>query len=369
MKQLKILYVYSGKARPGAGGLDLVTRQELQALVEAGHRVVFVSRGRYEHPLVRNVCLKVTPAHVFSSLHSRYYYSAQHRFFSWLGVMLLRREKFDLVIGWSQQSRQLFRTANKFGIPCFLNCASSYFKFFPGRQQPRYSWPYTSETYLDEEYQRATRLLTPSEFTSETFVQLGFPEEKVVFIGRGADVARFAPRVRPEEPFRAIFFGLVCDRKGIFQTLEAWRLAGIENGELWVVGHVDDEVKDRLLNNIPDRVSFKGYSKSPEDYLQQCHVQILPTRFEGMAKSLVEGAACGLVTITTKASGFPVESGVTGYYVERDDTLKIAEHLRFLASNPAIRKKMGEDAAAFVNTNLTWQMFRIRFIESLRALR
>ena len=363
MKQLKILYVYSGKARPSAGGLDLVVRQELQALVEAGHRVVFVSRGRYEHPLVTNITFRVTPANFLSSLPARYYYNAQHRFFSWLGASLLVFQKFDLVVSWVRQSRSLFAAANKRGVRCLLNCPVTHFRDAVGNTIPTHiAWPNVNASYLEEEYRRADLLLTASDFARNSFLANGISPEKVFSIGRAADPHRFAFSEKHRTPFRVLFFGLVCDRKGIFQALEAWRSAAIDDGELWIIGNVQKEIREKLLSRLPANAKLMGHRNDPEKFLPQCHVQILPTRLEGMAKSLVEGAACGLVTLTTEESGFPVIDGETGFFIKRDDIQGMAEKLRDLASDPERLSYMNRQSAEYVRAQLTWPMFRERFL-------
>lgn len=362
MRSKKILYVYSGKARATAGGLDLVVRKQLQALVDSGHKVTFVSRGGFDHPLVRNISLKITPAHIFSSLRSKYYYNAQHRFFSFLGGLLLRVTDFDAVVSWAHQSRYLFEVANRKGVKAFLNCPSSYLDRTQGGKHEKFYWPSVSEEYAEEERRRADYLLTPSEYARKTYISAGFSSDTVFDIGRGADIDRFFPEVTADNPFRLVFFGLVCDRKGIAQALEAWKRASIKNGEFWIVGHLINDFGFDLLKNIPSGVFFKGFSSSPENYLKQCHVQILPTRHEGMAKSLVEGAACGLVTITTPESGFPVKEGETGYYVTRDDVDKMSELIRYLAANPTLRHEMAKKSRKFVENNLTWPIFKERFL-------
>jgi glycosyltransferase involved in cell wall biosynthesis len=357
-----ILYVYSGKARQNAGGLDLVVRQELQALVEAGHKITFLSRGVYSNKNVTNIPIKITPANLLSHLKSHYYYCAQHRFFSMVGSWFLHMEKFDLVIGWLQQSRSLFRTANKLGVPCALNCVVHY-RLPSGDDSDNYVWPYTNFAYRNEEYHRASILLVPSEFSKKTFVENGFPENKVAVVGRGADVKKFYPDFNLTRPFRVCFFGRACHRKGILQALESWKCANLEHGEFWIIGDVDEEVADeikRYKKNLKN-IYLKGFSKNPEELLRQCHVQILPTFHEGMAKTLVEGAACGLVTISTPESGFPIIQGDTGFYCERHAIQNMSELIIFLANNPEELQKMARISTEFVHKNLTWDKFRTRF--------
>ncbi|MEI8343216.1 MAG: hypothetical protein WCH43_16965, partial [Verrucomicrobiota bacterium] len=124
---LRILYVYTGKVKPTASGLDLVVRQQVLALAEAGHRVWFLSRGRIKHPNIRNIFIPITPATLYSA--SIHYYNAQNRFFSQVGAWIVSRVKFDAVISWTRQSRNLFRTANRRGIPCFLNCPAWHYNY------------------------------------------------------------------------------------------------------------------------------------------------------------------------------------------------------------------------------------------------
>jgi len=307
--------------------------------------------------------LSVTPANLLSSLPARYYYNAQHRFFARLGAWLLARRHFDAVVSWTRQSRALFIGANAKHVPCFLNCTITHYKLTQGEQAlPEYSWPCINASYLDEEYRRANFLLTASDFARESFLLHGLAPERVLTIGRGADTERFRVRAHPENPFRVVFFGLVCDRKGIFQAIEAWRQAAIIGGEFWIIGNVPKEIKADVEALLPVNARLLGHRNDPEQLLAQCHVQILPTRSEGMAKSLVEGAACGLVTLTTRESGFPVLPGETGFYIERNDIAAMAGHLRALAGNPEQLQTMAKSSAEYVRRYLTWSGFRQRFL-------
>ena len=362
---MKILYVYSGKAR--SGGLDLVVRQELQALVGAGNSIDFFARGSYKAPEIRNLTLRYTPANLISSLPARYYYSAQNRFFSQLGSLLLRLGDYDLVIGWSTQARNLFRAANKAGVLCVLNCPNRHFNSpLRNTSQENYLWPAYREHDLEEEFQRADLLLTASESARKTFLINGY--EQVASIGRGADLSRFSiPDERQETPFRVIFLGRVCERKGIFQLLEAWKKALLSNAELWIVGSIPKEIENSVRHSADSTVTFWGHQAHPEKLLTQCHVQILPSCDEGMAKSLVEGAACGLATLATRESGFPIQDGVTGYTINRDDTQDIAARLHELATNRQLCKKMGESGAEYVQNHLTWEKFRSRFMMEITS--
>lgn len=363
-----MLYVYSGKARSNGIGLDQVVRQQMKALCDAGHHVVFVARGRYSHPNVTNVSFPITPAHFLSALSSNYYYTAQHRFISQVGAWIARFGKFDIVIGWTRQSRNLFRSSNRTGAFSLLNCPGWHHNYPLGNDRwVLRPWPAFRPEDLDEEYDRADALFTASEFAKDTFLANGFPSSKVVNIGRAADPERYVNRPRPAAPFRLAFFAQISERKGFFQAIEAWKRAAIADGELWIIGNAPKDMIDRIKSVLPDNATMFGFVKDAERLLSQCHVQILPSRQEGMAKSLVEGAACGLVTLATRETGFPIIDGVTGYYVDREDIDGMARHLRELANDSELLSRMSLQSAEFVNDNLTWSMFHKRFIKAIET--
>jgi len=157
----------------------------------------------------------------------------------------------------------------------------------------------------------------------------------------------------------------VSERKGIFEVIDAWKKAAISDGELWIVGDVPRELQARIEAELPANARLFGHRSDPETLLVQCHVQILPSEMEGMAKTLVEGAACGCVTLSTPESGFPIEEGKTGYHISRSDTQAIATRLRELADNPKFLEEMSRNSVAFIESNLTWNAFHKRFIDAL----
>ena len=367
----QILYVYSGKAAPQGAGLDLVARRQMKALTEGGYSVTFVSRGSYKHPNVRNISLPLTPANLGSMLSAKYYYNLQHRFFSQLGALVLGSSKFNAVVGWQGSSRTLFKAASARGVPSMLNCPgvcadSASDICYP--QLKLRTWPIPDVCYFRDEYTLASTLLTASEQARETFARAGFPEKKVVNIQRGADLSRYRSVPREAGPFRAVFFGRVCDRKGIFQTIEAWEKAALPEAELWIIGAVDRSIEDELKLKLPKNAVLFGHRNDAEVLLPQCHVQVLPTAMEGMAKTLVEGAACGCVSLVTKESGLPVIEGKTGFVIERAHTDLISQILKRLASDRHALGKMHEDAASFVKQHLSWESFSQKFLSAVEAV-
>ncbi len=367
----RILYVYSGKAHPARAGLDYVTRQQLKALTDAGYAVTFVSRGKYEHENVDNVCLPFTPANLLFFLPAQYYCSLHDRFFSQLGASVVRQNQFDVIIGWEGGSKALFDAGRSRNIPCLLNCPMIHANARRSRApENEHAWPFITLPDVVSEYHAANLLMTASECAAKSFIESGVAESKIVNITRGADTARFSRLAGKSESgedrrFRAVFYGRACSRKGIIQTLKAWRSAALLNAELWIIGAIDRQIEPEFHANLSSNVKCFGYVKDAETLLPQCHVQILPTEAEGMAKTLIEGASCGCVSLTTRESGFPVIESRTGFYIERENIEMIAANLRFLASETCDLEMMREASSEFVQKNLTWTHFSEKFLSAV----
>ncbi len=363
---MKVLYVYSGKAKKS--GLDLVVRQELQALAEAGHQIDFLARGGFAHPAVNNITLPITPAHLISFLSSKHYYNAQNRFFSQMGAWLLRLRRYDAVVSWTRQSRNLFRAANRRKVFSVINAPGWHFNYPLGEgvweERP---WPSYKQHDLQEEFERADLILATSDFATRTFTANNFAPAKLATIFRGADLSHYAvDPARPGTPFRAVFLGRVSERKGIQTILDGWQQANLADAELWIVGSVPKELKS-LTGGTPPSVRFLGHQDDPAPLLRQCHVQILASRKEGMAKSLIEGAACGLATLATAETGFPMRDGETGYAFGVGDAGQLAQHLRELHADPEKTRAMGLAGAEFVHRQLSWPQFRQRLVDELET--
>lgn len=351
----------------GGNGIDLVVYHQLKALAEAGFQIDFLSRGRFHHKNVRNICLPYTPANLISFIPSGHYYNAQNRFFSSFGAFLLNFLSYQIIISWTRQSLSLFRKAKRLDSCCVLNNAGCHYNFPLGTTRWNNKiWPCFKKKHYDEEYSLADSILVASEIAAESFLLNGFSRNQIYDIGRGANLAQFKQGTHSNDDiFRVVFFGRVCERKGIFHLIKAWKLANLQKSELWIIGDVPKEIESKLKKDLPINAKLYGFKKNPELYLQKCQVQMLLSRTEGMAKSLIEGAACGLVTITTCQSGFPVIEGETGFVVDREDSNRVADLLQLLQANRSKLKEMAKNSRLYVEKKLSWNSFHKRFLSSI----
>ncbi|HEY5893008.1 MAG TPA: glycosyltransferase family 4 protein [Chthoniobacterales bacterium] len=365
-----VLYVYDGKMTKV--GIDAVVRRQLAALTEEAHLdVELVSRGRSHIPGVIDKPRYYSAANLISWLPRKIYYGARRRLHSIRGKNMVRRHDYSAVISWPQRALHVFREAKKRGIPTLLNCDIVHFATRLSKKRV-FRWPEFSINEQNEEYELADAILVPSDYSRQTFLDFGIPAKKLVVIGRGVDTDLYCPAPdfdadvpKESRPFRVLFCGRVGERKGIRQVIDAWRAASIPNAELWVAGEVDPE-SEAFVHGVRDlNIRFRGFRRDLADLVPQCDVQILLSRMEGMTKSLLEGAACGLATIATVETGFPFEEGVNGFAVKRTDIETVAARLNLLANDRKRCREMGRRGRLAVLESYTWARFNERFLSAV----
>lgn len=202
-----------------------------------------------------------------------------------------------------------------------------------------------------------------SEKATETFRAKNFPEDKLFYLPRGVDIERFKPGVRSSK-FRAIFSGALIERKGIHHLLEAWHRLNLPDAELWLVGSVHEEARPHLKNFWRDNVRATGFTRDPENFLNQGTIYVFPSQWEGSAKTVYEAAACGLPAVTTKEAGDVVRDGIEGILVKPGDVDAIANAIRYFYDHPEAVEKMGAAARQRVVENFTWDHYRTRLLEA-----
>lgn len=360
----KVLYIYEGKLTHH--GIDHVVRQQLRALVENGFHVDLVSRGNPHWDGITFHGQRWTIANAFSWLPRSIYYPAQKRIFMAMGARLARNGGYEKIISWRDRALTAFRKGSQLGIPCYLNHDAMHWSHAAATGSPTPHWPALSRAEMDEEYRLANVLLLTSDNSKSTFLSHVEDTEKLKVIGRGVDTERFSPcAANKDSTFRLVFCGRAGERKGIRQVVEAWNSANLPAAELLVIGDIDKNVEDLVSENSHRNIHWMGFQRDLPAIFHTCDAQILLSRREGMAKSLLEGAASGLATIATIDCGFPMRDGMNGFMVSRENTALVAEKLRFLHQNRNQCAEMGKAGRDTVVAEYSWGKFRERFIQAI----
>ncbi len=94
-----------------------------------------------------------------------------------------------------------------------------------------------------------------------------------------------------------------------------------------------------------------------------CDVLAYPSEFESFGLAYVEAWACGKPVIGCRVGAVPavVDDGVDGLLVPRRDPNALASALLRLLKDEALRRQLGEQGRAKVQTNYTWDVVVARF--------
>lgn len=189
----------------------------------------------------------------------------------------------------------------------------------------------------------------------EGLLKIGIAATRIVTIpGSGVDTGKLNPMPQPPEPVTMAFVGRLLTDKGIRLLIEAHRLLrqrGI-GVDLLIAGTPDpanpaslspDEAE--ALGREPG-VTWLGHVRDIGGLWARAHIAVLPSRREGLPKSLLEAAACGRAMIATDVPGCRevVRPGESGLLVPYGDAAALADAIATLAASPGLRAQYGAAA-------------------------
>lgn len=172
--------------------------------------------------------------------------------------------------------------------------------------------------------------------------------------GAGVDIDVYHPV--PEQPSTpcVMLVGRMLWDKGVGEFVEAARILfdqGVQ-ARFVLVGDIDPAnpaaIPESVLLDWHGRwgVDYWGRREDMPKVWQSAHIACLPSYREGMPKSLLEAAACGLPIVTTDVPGCRevIVDGQEGMLVQPNDAISLARALKCLIEQPELRRTMGAKA-------------------------
>jgi glycosyltransferase involved in cell wall biosynthesis len=171
--------------------------------------------------------------------------------------------------------------------------------------------------------------------------------------GSGVDPEHFAPPPPATNDVPVIvLLGRVVYPKGIAEFAGASRLlrdAGVR-ARFVVAGELDRESGAALPDQRFEEwqregaIEYIGFRDDPRDVYAMADIVCLPSYREGLPKTLLEAASCGLPIVTTDVPGCreAVADGENGILVPARSVEPLAAALRTLIENPDLRRTMGK---------------------------
>jgi glycosyltransferase involved in cell wall biosynthesis len=135
-------------------------------------------------------------------------------------------------------------------------------------------------------------------------------------------------------------------------------LADVDGASLLVVGDGSERARLRGLARevgVSERVTWQGWSDEPRSYLGSLDVFVLPSRFEGFPLAVLEALLVGTAVVASDVGsvGEAVRDGETGLLVPSEDPDALADALRRLLADGALREALGTQGRRLVLSRFT----------------
>lgn len=226
-----------------------------------------------------------------------------------------------------------------------------------------------------QEYEFADFVTVPSNFAYRSFIEQGFPKEKLRIVPYGIDLERFNPVGQPVEGgFEVLYAGLSSIRKGTPHLLRAFERVKHPKKHLTIIGDVRVELRGIVKEHMErSPVTLLGHLPQGQlkEHMSRCHVFVLPSIEDGYGLVMSQAMACGAPVIATANTGadMVITNGVEGFIVPASDDDVLAEKMQELADNPELRNQMAASAASKARQMADWSTYGDGIVAMFNELR
>lgn len=342
--------------RPLVGGYERAAERLSLALAARGHHVEVVTERRdrawpalerLDGAVVRRLPMLHRPGlHTVSSL------------LSFAAFLLLRGRSFDVIhvhqYGWLAALCVALRPLLRRPVVLKLT-ATGLDAIGHTLEASRASWLALAL------HRRVDACIATSERGVGDALALGLPAARIHRIPNGLDTARYKPLAAEERArLRAqlgvgggpvvLYVGRLSPEKNPRLLLDAFVRAARGEGALLVFGGDGPQLREleacARASPLAGQVRVLGRLEDPLPWYQAADLFVLPSHWEGLSNSLLEGLACGLPVVSTRVSGSEdvFESRDVGELVPVGDPEAMAVALGRLLADPERRRMCGAAA-------------------------
>jgi len=286
----------------------------------------------------------------------------------------------------------------RFNLVVFNHITFAYFgKLVQKLKVPYFVIVYGIEVWRElsnaeiEFLQKASLVISISEFTKNILIERGIEESKIKVIHYGIDTDKFKP-VKGDK-LKKVFSGgsvlLTVTRlsaseryKGYDRVIEVLPKLKEDFSDIKyiIVGDGDDKTRVIQLSqrlNVKDAVILAGVITDEDnlvEYYNLCNVYVMPSEFsisknriigEGLGMVYLEAAACGKPVIAGKGGGCQeaVKDGVTGFLVDPNNLEELYNAIYKLLKDKNLAEDMGLKGRKRIENNFSEESFATKIKE------
>ena len=353
---LRLLVInWQDRANPRSGGAEIHLHEVFGRLAQRGHEVTLLVSG-WEGASAR-ATLDGMDVHRTGGRHT----------FTFMAPVYYRRQlaqrHFDLVI----------EDLNK--VPVFSPLWAGrpvvllVHHLFGSTAFQEVSPPMAAMTWLLERplprIYRGLPVQAVSRSTAADLAQRGVEPERIQVIENGVDLDFYSPdpAIRRFDVPTVLYLGRLKRYKRVDLVIRAvarLRDQGTQ-ARLVIAGQGDASDALRALCeelNLQDHVDFSGFvsEETKRELFRRTWVHALTSPKEGWGISIIEAAACGTASVASDSPGLrdSVRHEETGFLVPHENVVALADGLRQLLLDPALRDRLGTNARKFAEYH-SWE--------------
>jgi len=288
--------------------------------------------------------------------------------------------QIDIIHTWPSGALQTLKTATRLGIPTVLERPNAHTRFAMEVVQKEcerlgVSLPADHEHAYREDVLRreeaefllADRLLCPSDFVVRTFLEQGFPREKLVRHQYGFDEKRFYPgnmQSDRKNGLTMLFVGVCAVRKGVHYALEAWlRSPAHKDGKFLIAGEFLPEYAEKLSSMLSHpTVQVLGHRTDVPELMRKTDILVLPSIEEGSALVTSEARGSGCVLLVSEGAGAICRHMENALVHSVGDVKALSEHITMLHEDRALLERLREASLSTVS-EITWKAAGVKLLQ------
>jgi glycosyltransferase involved in cell wall biosynthesis len=385
-KPIRVLYSFPHKL--GADRICYTAWQQVNGLAAAGADVL-----AFPGVLHRAVpsAVEVRPTLARGRFRISYKVVGTMRALAWHDHIVARRLRklagqIDIVHTWPDAALETLRTARQLGIPTVLerpNAHTRYAYESVQRESERlgivlppeneYAFKENVLKKEEEEYRLADHLLCPSDFVVRTFLDEGFPREKLKRHQYGYDEKVYYPDHREQQSgsngLTMLFAGDCAVRKGLHFALEAWLNSPASNGGTFMIAGKFLPAYAEKLSPMLSHPSVRvlGFRNDVPELMRKSDVFILPSIEEGSALVTSDARGSGCVLLVSEAAGAICTHMENALVQSVGDVKVLAEQITMLHENRSLLNRLRDESLRTVD-QITWQAAGVRLLEVYREV-
>jgi glycosyltransferase involved in cell wall biosynthesis len=211
------------------------------------------------------------------------------------------------------------------------------------------------------------RIMTGSPQMRETWLYIGIPEDKMIYIGNAVNLpAQYSTELSFKHSISLLFLTRVVLEKGIIELIDSYLSLQkeTENLKLRIVGadtadtlYVKKYLHDVDKNNLVEYVGPVSDEQKHKEYLE-ADIFVFPTYVEDQSYAVMEAMSYGLPVIASNVGGVPslITHEQNGYLVLPKDVDSLRQGIKKIISAPDLREKLGKNARKTIEQGFTWEI-------------